>query len=118
MHRKRLCYKKKVLKEGFPPFDTPRLGPSQLKMSLSYEEVLDHIVNNKPVPMEEVPDIVLEEPRDSSTVEMKLKPWQMAEKQQEQEAQTKDSDANTQMKADMEEELAKAQREGLHDFMK
>lgn len=68
--------------------------------------------------MEEVPDIVLEEPRDSSTVEMKLKPWQMAEKQQEQEAQTKDSDANTQMKADMEEELAKAQREGLHDFMK
>ncbi|KAL3230657.1 hypothetical protein RNJ44_01106 [Nakaseomyces bracarensis] len=80
-------------------------------MALSYEEVLDHIVNNKPVPMEDVPDITLEEPKDSEQMEMKLKPWQV----KSETVDVTTEDASLQMKNDMEQELSKAMKEGLHD---
>lgn len=85
---------------------------TEREMTLTYEEVLDHIVNNQPVPMEEVPDIVLEEPTNSETVEMKLKPWQTHNTELEKNVAI---DPNAQMKDDMEQELKRARKEGLHD---
>ncbi|AQZ17173.1 YJR012C [Zygosaccharomyces parabailii] len=47
--------------------------------SLSYEELVDHIVSNKPIPnMIEVPDIILNESeRTKSEMKARLKPWEV-----------------------------------------
>ncbi|SJM85164.1 uncharacterized protein ZBIST_2080 [Zygosaccharomyces bailii] len=48
--------------------------------SLSYEELVDHIVSNKPIPnMIQVPDITLNESeRTKSEMKTRLKPWEVA----------------------------------------
>ena len=75
----------------------------------SYEEVIDHIHHNKEVPgVEDVPDVVLEEPIDQQSSAPRLKPWQVSGHNTESQGSGAD------VKTDMEKELKKAQEQGLN----
>ena len=80
-----------------------------MSQPLSYEEVIDHILHNKEVPgVEDVPDVVLEEPIDQQSSAPRLKPWQVSGHNTESQGSGAD------VKTDMEKELKKAQEQGLN----